>query len=424
MWHTQWVRAAPPSPHEIQIQLGGSATLNGFVYVPRQDGSQDGMIKDYEFYVSMDGVNWGSPVATGAWAADATEKQVPFASTTGQYVRLRALSEVNGNPWTSMAELYVLGSCIAPAVKLATPRSLNLQTSTTLNAVTNACLDSVTQSSWGVRFVLDGGPSLGGAQMDTYTPPFQAQFTNLSQAEHRIDAYIIDNTGALVNGTATHDQATPVGIGNDVVAVGDSITLGLFDDVPSDDTSQDGRNTGGGYEPVLNNLRTNAKHYPQTIANEGVGGATSSDGVSYITAHLSHHPDAQYVLIQYGTNDPGIPIPSGLGLNPGDAGYAGSFNDNMQRIITAVKTAGKLPYLAKVPFANGNFTSRDPLYQQYNQVIDQLVATNNITVIPPDLYSWFQAHPSQLGSDGLHPTGIGYQSMATLWFNALQAGGK
>jgi lysophospholipase L1-like esterase len=53
-----------------------------------------------------------------------------------------------------------------------------------------------------------------------------------------------------------------------------------------------------------------------------------------------------------------------------------------------------------------------------------LVATNNITVIPPDLYSWFQAHPSQLGSDGLHPTGIGYQSMATLWFNALQAGGK
>jgi lysophospholipase L1-like esterase len=419
MWHTQWVRAAPPSPHEIQIQLGGSATLNGFVYVPRQDGSQDGMIKDYEFYVSMDGVNWGSPVATGAWAADATEKQVPFASTTGQYVRLRALSEVNGNPWTSMAELYVLGSCIAPAVKLATPRSLNLQTSTTLNAVTNACLDSVTQSSWGVRFVLDGGPSLGGAQMDTYTPPFQAQFTNLSQAEHRIDAYIIDNTGALVNGTATHDQATPVGIGNDFVAVGDSITLGLFDDFPSDDTSQDGRNTGGGYEPVLNNLRTAAKHYPQTIANEGVGGATSSDGVAYIAAELAHHPDAQYVLIQYGTNDPGIPIPSGLGLNPGDAGYAGSFNDNMQRIITAVKTAGKLPYLAKVPFANGNFTSRDPLYQQYNQVIDQLVATNSITVIPPDLYTWFQNHQSQLGPDGLHPTGIGYQSMANLWFSAL-----
>jgi hypothetical protein len=101
LWHTQWVKAAPPPPHEIQIQLGGPAILNGFVYVPWQDGSPNGMIKDYEFYVSTDGVNWGSPVATGTWVGDATQKQVSFASTTGQYVRLRALSEVNGNPFIS-----------------------------------------------------------------------------------------------------------------------------------------------------------------------------------------------------------------------------------------------------------------------------------------------------------------------------------
>jgi hypothetical protein len=170
LWHTQWVKAAPPPPHEIQIQLGGPAILNGFVYVPWQDGSPNGMIKDYEFYVSTDGVNWGSPVATGTWVGDATQKQVSFASTTGQYVRLRALSEVNGNPFISMAELHVQGSCTAPAVKLATPRSLALQTSTTLNVPANACLDSVTQSSWGVRLVLDEGPSQGGAQVDTYTP--------------------------------------------------------------------------------------------------------------------------------------------------------------------------------------------------------------------------------------------------------------
>ena len=31
-----------------------------------------------------------------------------FTSKTGQYVRLRALSEVNGNPWTSMAGLRLL----------------------------------------------------------------------------------------------------------------------------------------------------------------------------------------------------------------------------------------------------------------------------------------------------------------------------
>ena len=320
IWHTQYLNGAPAPPHEIQINLGSSANLNGFVYVPRQDGSSHGWIGQYEFYVSTDGVNWGSPVATGTFANTATAKQVSFAPKTGQYVRLRALSEVNGLPYTSMAELYVQGSCIAPAVKLATPRSLALQTSTTLNVLANACLDSVTQSGWGVRLVLDGGPYPSGY---TYAP-VPGAFANLSQAEHRVDAYIIDNNGALVNGTATHDQANPVGIGNSFVAMGDSITLGLFDDVPSDNTSQDGRNTGGGYEPVLNNLRTAAKHYPQTVVNEGVGGSTSIDGVSLIPILLARNPNAQYFLIEYGTNDAGTPVPSGLGLHPGDAGYAGT----------------------------------------------------------------------------------------------------
>ena len=110
IWHTQWVNAAPPPPHEIQINLGSSANLNGFVYVPRQDSSPNGRIGQYEFYVSTDGVNWGTPVATGTFANDATNKQVSFASKTGQYVRLRALSEVNGLPYTSMAELHALGT--------------------------------------------------------------------------------------------------------------------------------------------------------------------------------------------------------------------------------------------------------------------------------------------------------------------------
>jgi lysophospholipase L1-like esterase len=417
IWHTQWLNGAPPPPHEIQINLGRSANLNGFVYVPRQDRS-NGRIGQYEFYVSTDGVNWGSPVATGTFANTATGKQVSFAPKTGQYVRLRGLSEVNGNPWTSMAELNLLGQCIAPAVKLAMPRSLNLQTSTTLNVAANACLDSVTQSGWGVRFVLDGGPAQGGAQVDTHTAPFQAQFANVSLGEHRVEAFIIDNAGAQVAGTATQDQANPVGIGNYFVAMGDSITRGSRDDITSDNTSQDGRNTGGGYEPILNNLRTTAKHYPQTVVNEGVSNATSTDGVSLIPILLSRHPDAQYFLLLYGNSDSSVPVPSGSGLHPGDAGYPGTFKDNMQRIITAVKNAGKQPYLAKNPPAYNSFSARDPLIRAYNQVIDQLVGENNITVVPPDFYTWFQNHQDQL-FDGDHPNGVGYQSMANLWQSAL-----
>ena len=108
-WHTKWYLSSPPPPHEVQIDLGGIYDLDGFRYLPRQDGGINGTISQYEFYVSTDGINWGSPVATGTFANNVTEKEVLFTQITGQYIRLRALSEVNGKPWTSAAEINVLG---------------------------------------------------------------------------------------------------------------------------------------------------------------------------------------------------------------------------------------------------------------------------------------------------------------------------
>ena len=108
-WHTKWYPVASPPPHEIQIDLGQMIDLNGFRYLARQDGGVNGRIGQYEFYVSIDGANWGVPVATGAFANDALEKEVLFPATTGQFIRLRALTEVNNNPWTCAAEINVLG---------------------------------------------------------------------------------------------------------------------------------------------------------------------------------------------------------------------------------------------------------------------------------------------------------------------------
>jgi len=110
MWATQWYGGASAPPHEIRINLGSMNNVRGFRYLPRQDGFPDGRIAQYEFYVSVDGVNWGTPVAVGRLANVATEQEVAFAPKTGQYVRLRALSEVEGKPVTSLAELNVLTS--------------------------------------------------------------------------------------------------------------------------------------------------------------------------------------------------------------------------------------------------------------------------------------------------------------------------
>ena len=66
--------ASPPPPHEIQINLGSMCNVGAFQYLPRQDGSPNGRIAQFEFYVSLDGVNWGTAVATGTLANVATEQ--------------------------------------------------------------------------------------------------------------------------------------------------------------------------------------------------------------------------------------------------------------------------------------------------------------------------------------------------------------
>jgi hypothetical protein len=111
-WQTQTCLGGPSQPHEIRVDLGASYTIKGFRYLPRQDGMTTGKIANFEFYVSTDGLSWGSPVATGTLItipSDVAEKQIVFNTPVmGRYVKLRSISEVNGGKAASMAELNVL----------------------------------------------------------------------------------------------------------------------------------------------------------------------------------------------------------------------------------------------------------------------------------------------------------------------------
>ncbi len=109
IWHTRWSTGNDFYPHEIQVDMGQEYNMHRFTYLPRQTGT-NGRIKNYEFYVTKRSLNWGAPVKTGSFENSAAPQTITFATpATGRYFKLKALSEANGNPWASVAELSVVG---------------------------------------------------------------------------------------------------------------------------------------------------------------------------------------------------------------------------------------------------------------------------------------------------------------------------
>jgi len=116
-WHTQWSSHTTGYPHEIVIELIPPSVITGFTYLPRQDVSDNGTIKDFEFYVSNDGKYFGQPVKKGAFEPGKGEKIESFDAIKCRFIKLKALSEINGQPWASAAEIRVIQSGEEPAAK-------------------------------------------------------------------------------------------------------------------------------------------------------------------------------------------------------------------------------------------------------------------------------------------------------------------
>ena len=109
IWHTRWQSDIPPHPHYFQVDMKEPIEIEGFTYLPRQDGLENGNIKDYEFYVSTDGSQW-TRVALGEFSRGSELKKVVFIAVTARYIKLVSLSEINGRDFTSAAEINMLQS--------------------------------------------------------------------------------------------------------------------------------------------------------------------------------------------------------------------------------------------------------------------------------------------------------------------------
>ena len=306
----------------------------------------------------------------------------------------------------------------APLITLSSPQAYSVNSSA---AVAASAIAANAPPGGSVEFLLNGSLSI----IDN-TPPYAANFGLTSQGDHTIEAILLD----AENIEQTRDINAMIGVdGQEIIAVGDSITNGIGDNYATDNIS--GRIIGfQGFESNLTDLLNATQTRPTLVINEGIGGDESVDGLSRVNSILARHTGADQILLMYGTNDAGALIPSGEGCN--GVACNGTFKGNLQEIIdTAIGktvTVALLPPIFGsgvngVPFSDPLTASRNVNYiQVYNAVI-----RNELTEIQtgPDLFSYFLS-PSEnrfsLFADNLHPNALGYVSIAHLWHNSLNPG--
>ena len=117
-WHTAWGANEPQCPHTLIVDMTNTYKVTAFTYLARQDGNQNGMVKAYEVYLSTDGKTWGNAVATGEFK-NTTSLQVAKLKTpkVARYLKFVAKSEINGNAWTSAAEIGIQAEADVTAIQ-------------------------------------------------------------------------------------------------------------------------------------------------------------------------------------------------------------------------------------------------------------------------------------------------------------------
>lgn len=108
-WHTMYSVTVAKYPHWVDFDAGEVRTVKGFIYLPRQDGSMNGFVKEYSLEVSMDGKTWSDAVATGTFDSNKKAKRVELKTPVqARYIRFTCLSSQNGADFAGGAEFSII----------------------------------------------------------------------------------------------------------------------------------------------------------------------------------------------------------------------------------------------------------------------------------------------------------------------------
>ncbi|MDE6491084.1 MAG: discoidin domain-containing protein, partial [Muribaculaceae bacterium] len=87
-------------------------TVAGLVYTPRQDGDTDGLVFEYRFSVSENGIDWTVADTPGEFSNIVNNPiaQRVYLPTPvkARYIKFESLAEAGGRDYITVAELSVL----------------------------------------------------------------------------------------------------------------------------------------------------------------------------------------------------------------------------------------------------------------------------------------------------------------------------
>jgi len=110
IWQTR-LNADLALPHQLTVDMGCVQQIAGFTYLPRRDGTRNGIVENYRFETSVDGENWTTNIDSGRFGNMRNNpelQEVTFTPINARFFRFTALQELGTNGWTSAAEVSVL----------------------------------------------------------------------------------------------------------------------------------------------------------------------------------------------------------------------------------------------------------------------------------------------------------------------------
>ncbi len=316
----------------------------------------------------------------------------------------------------------------APAIILESPLAHSVSASNSIFASARALN---VPAGGSVEFRLDNGSAVVDA-----TAPYTTTFNSVAPGSHTVTASLRNSSSVQV----AIDTNTQVGVtGDEIVAIGDSITNGIGDAYSQDNISVLERVIAHqGFEANLTSNLDATRSYetPTIVFNEGIGGDEAVDAaLTRIDSVLERYPAMDRVLLQFGTNDVFAPTPSGLGC--AGAACTNTFKGYMQTLIDKIRYLDYPTNLfasnisVHIALTPPNFIGSDPwnstsnaLLRDYNTVISTELTG---VVGGPDLFAYFMpsasttTHRDFLFADTLHPNGLGHAVIAALWHNDLES---